>query len=627
MTTKLINIAVPVNWNAPENMNTLKPEENAFILNMGCETIKDARALVAGLSEVEIYDKIREESKDEIKRLEIDLLVQKENKSQMEVIVKDFYENQLNNMKKENEELKQKLKEYIYQNKDLIEVEVKKEREKYKILLEEKEKQVNKINETHEYILKQNQKSNSHKGKEGEEWFEYYADETFRDFKGYNLMDKHTQAGAGDFHMQFEEFDVLVDAKNYKKKVPIDQREKIKKDLIRNEHLTFAWLVSLHTSIDKYDKAPVMYEWINTKQCIVYINNLAEYEDPRKILRVVWFTCKELYRFVEEIIVDNEELQELKDDRFKMMDRVRNFRKKIREINTTLNLTRNMLQSLDDEFKEILSSETENLVESNYSLFDEWWDTNIVMTGNDDDKLLSTDLWFKFRSDNKKTMQDFDVTTEKFRQFLKAKVSISNIILKGKHATSAFEIKCIKWKCIETNVEEDKMQVVLVDKEINKPKKKKQIKAKETDENSEQDKIEAVLVDKEVDKCKKKKKIKEKETNINFEEEKIQVILVDEVDKSKKKKRIKNKEIKEYFDEVKDKLIIDDYTESKDDIMDIAERHNVKTFEVISLLVRYKIISKRSQAKGYDNYKETEEYKNKINISNSEDDYDYDLSV
>ena len=39
--------------------------------------------------------------------------------------------------------------------------------------------------------------------------------------------------GEGDFHLHFEEFDVLADAKNYKKKVPIDQREKIKNDLIK----------------------------------------------------------------------------------------------------------------------------------------------------------------------------------------------------------------------------------------------------------------------------------------------------------------------------------------------------------------------------------------------------------
>jgi hypothetical protein len=392
METKMINIVVPINWKAPEIMNTLNAEENAFILNAGSEMIKEARNLVAGLSQKEIYNKIREESKSEIQKLELDLLVQKELQDKMDSSIRSIYEKQLEQMNKQIDELKSQIKIYQCENKDFVKTEVEKEQEKFRILLEEKEKQVNKINETHELILKQqNQKSTAHKGKEGEQLFEYYSDETFRDFKGYNLIDKHTQGGSGDFHLQFEEFDVLVDAKNYKKKVPIEQRDKIKKDLLKNEHLPFAWLVSLNTSIDKYDKAPVMYEWINTKQCIVYINNLTEYEDPRKILRVVWFTCKELYKFVQEVTVDNEELQELKDEKFKLMDKIRNMRKIMREINTTLNTTRNMLQLIDDEFKEILSSETEKLVESNYSMFDDWWDTNIEQT-NGDEKILSTEL-------------------------------------------------------------------------------------------------------------------------------------------------------------------------------------------------------------------------------------------
>jgi prefoldin subunit 5 len=418
---------------------------------------------------------------------------------------------------------------------------------KLNAVIESKDRSIESLSTTYQnlYTTIQAHKSTSHKGKEGEQLFQYYADETFKDFKGYNLIDKHTQGGAGDFHMLFEDFDVLVDAKNYKKKVPIEQRDKIKKDLIKNEHIPFAWLVSLNTSIDKYDKAPVMYEWINTKQCIVYINNLTEYEDPRKILRVVWFTCKELNKFVEDINVDNEELQELKNDKFKLMDKIKNMRKTMREINTTLNTTRNMLQLIDDEFKEILSSETEKLVESNYSMFDDWWDTNIEVT-NEDEKILSTDLWFKFKQDNKTSMKEFDVTTDKFKQFIKAKVPMQSIILKSKNANSAFEIKGIKWKSVEKIVEA-------------KP---------------------------------------------------IENLLVSEVPKKKTVKKIKSPEV--YFDEEKDKTIIEDYIVSNDDIMIIANRHNIKTFQIVSLLVRYKIIAKRSESRGYDKYKETEEYKSKI---------------
>lgn len=541
----MINIVVPINWRAHEIMNTLNAEENAFILNTGSEMIKEARSLVAGLSQKEIYNKIREESKSEIQKLELTLLVQKELNIGLDQSIRIIYEKQVEQMKKQNEELKSQIKIYEYENKDFVKIEVEKEREKMRFLLEEKDKQVNKINETHDYILKQSQKSTSHKGKEGEQVFEYYSDETFRDFKGYNLIDKHTQGGSGDFHLQFEEFDVLVDAKNYKKKVPIEQRDKIKKDLIKNEHLHFAWLVSLNTDIDKYDKAPVMYEWINTKQCIVYINNLLEYEDPRKILRVVWFTCKELYTFVEEVNVDNEELQELKNDKFKLMDKIRNMRKIMREINTTLNTTRNMLQLIDDEFKEILSSETEKLVESNYSMFDDWWDTNIDVTTSDE-KILSTDLWFKFKQDNKTSMKDFDVTTDKFKQYIKAKVPITSIILKSKNANSAFEIKGIRWKSIFEKVEDTNVETLLVS------------------------------------------------------------------DVPKKKIIKKNKPLEVYFDEKKDKDIIEDYIVSNNDVMCLAKKHNIKTFELVSLLVRYNIIVKRDEARGYDKYKETDEYKSKI---------------
>ena len=488
MSTKVINIVVPLDWDVPELLNMISPDESAFILDVGCETIKDARSLVASLSQKEIYNKIREESKGEIEKLEMDLLVQQKLNSSLDSSIRNFYEKQLEQMKKQLEELKSQVRNYECQNNDVIETEVKKEREKYKILLEEKEKQVNKINETHEFILRQSQKSTSHKGKEGEQLFEYFADESFRDFKGYSLIDKHTQGGAGDFHMLFEDFDVLVDAKNYKKKVPIDQRDKIKKDLIKNEHLTFAWLVSLNTSIDKYDKSPVMYEWINTKQCIVYINNLLEYEDPRKLLRIVWFTCKELYKFVEEITVDNEELQELKNDKFRLMDKIRNMRKTMREINTTLNSTRNMLQLLDDEFKEILATETDGVVESNYGVFDEWWDTNIELTNNND-KLLSTDLWFKFKQDNKTSMKEFDVTTDKFRNFIKTKIPMTSIVLKSKNANSAFEIKGIRWREVKKEIPVEKIDLVINEIGTLEKVKEKIVKASSKWSNEEEERL------------------------------------------------------------------------------------------------------------------------------------------
>jgi hypothetical protein len=459
---------------------------------------------------------------------------------------------QLDRYKKQLDVQACQLKTYELENKDAINEAIKNEKQKYDLMVYEKEKRIDKLQEINEQIkeslIKLTYQSAAHKGSSGENGFRVYADETFMDFKGYDLIDKHAQGGSGDFHMRFEEFDLLVDAKKYEKSVPITQREKIRDDLIKNEHLIFGWLVSLNTTIDKFDKSPVMYEWINTKQCIVYINNLSQNEDPRKLLRIVWYTCKELYKLVEKGSDEDIELTNLKDKQIRFMTKVKNIRKTMREINTTLNTTKNLLQVVDDQLKEILEEETEQIVASNYSVFDSWWDLHIELT-NEDVRLVSTDLWINFKQANKSLFNELEITADKFKQYIKTKVSMSNIILKNKNANSAFEIKGIKWKLKIEKLEPEKLDILLVNTEI-KPEKKKT-------------------------------NTKSKNTEVHFSEE-------------------------------IDKKILEDYYDTQNDIIKIAKNNKVEIYQVVSLLVKYKIISKRDEARGYDKYKETDEYKKKI---------------
>ena len=79
-------------------------------------------------------------------------------------------------------------------------------------------------------------------------------------------------------------------------------------------------------------------------------------------------------------------------------------------------------------------------------------------------------------------------------------------------------------------------------------------------------------------------------------------------------KKKNNSSVEEYFNEEQIDKIISEYSVEENDIMNIALINNIKPCEVISLLVRHKIIVKRDQAKGYDKYKETDEYKNKLTI-------------
>ena len=214
-----------------------------------------------------------------------------------------------------------------------------------------------------------------------------------------------------------------------------------------------------------------------------------------------------------------------------------------------------MIQVMDDQLKEILETETTTIVESNYSFFDDWWTKNIEVT-DEDVRLVSTDIWFKFRSDNKCELNEFNITPDKFKQFVKSKTPSVNIILKNKNANSAFEIKGIKFKLIKNSKVLGKM----------------------------------------------------------IEDENIILSLNENVLAQNTVSKKKNSLVEEHFNEEQINKIISEYSIQENDIMNISVMNDIKPWEVISLLVRKNIISKREQARGYDKYKDTDEYKIKLKI-------------
>jgi hypothetical protein len=504
MSTNQIILNVPIEWEKPSMFDSLTPEEISFVLKIGYQMVMEARELsTKEHHRDEIIQNLKNEMKQEIDKIQLEVLIEKETHKRMQLALKEEIENKY---------------QLVIASKDEI--------IKYNFeMLKSKDEML---------VQSQSMKSNHKKGRNGEEIFEYYAFETFRDFNGYQLLDTHKIAGSGDFHLKFAEFDVLVDAKNYKTNIPVNQREKIKNDLTRNEHLTFAWMVSLNCNIDKYDKSPVMYEWINSNQCIVYINKLLDCEDPCKLLRIVWFTCNELRKFLrnDDDISKNLDFEKMKNEKFQLIDKVSSLRKTIRQINASLNNTKNIVQLMDDEIKEILANQTMELVRSHYGIFEEWWNLNVEYNNNESDILSSTELWYKFRQQNKANLQQDELKIENFKDFLKSKVSNYNLIfhngMKGSSNKSAFSLK----------------GYIFVNNSVS---------------------------------CKKRKK-----------------------DDS-------------YFgDDDLDRKILNEYLENGLNILEIADLNAVFAWQIVSFLVSKNIINRRSDARGYDLYAQTEEYKSKF---------------
>ena len=136
MSYKIINLSIPTNENIPNEISGFSPEENLKMIKIGCECLLEGRKAIAGLTQQEIYNKIKDESKEEVKKMELDILVERELSKKMEERIKKIYEAQIEQLKKQLEIATIHLKSYDSQNTDIINKEVSKTREKYDMLLE-----------------------------------------------------------------------------------------------------------------------------------------------------------------------------------------------------------------------------------------------------------------------------------------------------------------------------------------------------------------------------------------------------------------------------------------------------------------------------------------------------------
>lgn len=286
-------------------------------------------------------------------------------------------------------------------------------------------------------------KSLQETGTKGERQFADIANSVFRDFDKYSLDDKHNQTAMGDFHMHFKHFSVLVDSKNYSNQVPSTERAKIKRDLEANPHIEFAWLVSLYTSVDKFDKYPIMVEWANTKQCVVYINNLLS--NPEWLLRTAWYMCDMLHKMNADHDGQNAENEVLKTRMHQAFENVREARKAVRELNSNINSQVKLVQSLDNRLQMTLNIESQALVETGQAQLDAWWSAN-VCAGPPQAVLVSSKLWTRYRQHLKQGGSNAtEEDKEQFITYIKGKVGASELKFHGKTTNGAFDLHGLQW--------------------------------------------------------------------------------------------------------------------------------------------------------------------------------------
>lgn len=425
-----IHLCVPKDAELPTNIYNLTPEEVAMVLTIGCQILDLAKTRIYEHSHAEIACQIEQKYAGTMQEL-ADL--RRENgqlEKDKQISIDNITQTMRGIMNSDREILQDRIK---FLENEFIRLRST-QNDEYKNVFEKTVEKIDKI-----AIIQniQGNKSSVSLGKIGETKFAELANSVFRDYESFEFVDVHSFAGYGDYHLRFKDFTVLADSKQYSNKVNATSRDKIKRDLLQN-NVDFAWLISMDTTIDKYDKYDFMFEWVSDKKCICYVNSLMKHENPGETLRTVWYCCKLLYDHVLKTNSMDNMVDKYRDFQLKMKELGERMKRNSRERETIMTQLRANFDRNDEIVREIVNDETNHLT-SNFAVVMEWWSQNVETCV--DSQIKSTQLWSKFKKDRPNS----EITTIMFKDAICAIVP-DNQMDKPKTKGGSILVHNIRWK-------------------------------------------------------------------------------------------------------------------------------------------------------------------------------------
>ena len=125
-----------------------------------------------------------------------------------------------------------------------------------------------------------------------------------------------------------------------------------------------------------------------------------------------------------------------------------------RSVNTSLNIVKN----LDNDLLEMLSHVSDEMVNEKFGINEkikEWWNNNMEFV-DDDNIILSTDIWYKFKKENKDYVGDNNLSIETFKDVIRGIIDSSYYVEKTKKG--AIEFIGFRW------IEKDEMENKVTEK-------------------------------------------------------------------------------------------------------------------------------------------------------------------
>jgi len=294
-------------------------------------------------------------------------------------------------------------------------------------VLQKNESLLNETMRTMEELKKEKNACNTVKGTVGEDYVCELMKDTFFSFENFNIIPTAKISHSGDFIMNFKNFSILIDSKNYTNGVGKKEVKKLTDDINNNKHIKIAWLVSLHTPINGYSTNPVMYD-IKDNVLYCYINSLNKNENPQHFLKTIWFCCSFIFDKILNVDSGEELLNKYKKNEIRIKNIVDKMLKKSKERAATLLQLKDNFDETERDLKELLNDEILSVFDEQTEIVKKWWDTNIQKLENH--KLKSKEIYEKFVSNENNKVHGISI--DAFKIITKGFLCDEDIVTKGK---------------------------------------------------------------------------------------------------------------------------------------------------------------------------------------------------
>ena len=404
------------------------------------EHVTELEKAVIKLEDLRIYSE-----KDNNNKLELEIqkiLMQKENQCNLIIdkykIMVDELKDKINKNEmscklNENEHHKELIEKYRILQEELLTART--EHNEYTVTIEkERNEKLNNVIQKNELLLQESKNTidelkkeknmcNTVKGDIGEKYLFKLLMDTFSDFENFNIEDKSKVSHSADLLVEFKNFSILIDSKNYSNGIQKKEIKKLTDDINSNKHIKIAWLDSLHTPIIGFSKYPVMYD-IKDNVCYCYINSLSKNENPKHFLRTIWYACSFIFEKILNVDTGEILLEKYKKNENRIKNIVDKMLKKSKERYATLKQLTENFDETDKDLKEILSDEIISVYESHSEIVKQWWNNNIKFQENS--KLKTKNIYDTFISNENN--KNSGITIELFKYIVKDIVDTANLV-------------------------------------------------------------------------------------------------------------------------------------------------------------------------------------------------------